>query len=98
MNWIVASGATCLGIFVGILVAYFVEEAEVMSPKVLSTSVSILAGGGVVAIFRLVSGPTGLSDEIWLYPVGLLVGFVVGTLVESLWPWETPPERRRSKR
>jgi hypothetical protein len=71
MNLIIATGALCLGILIGILVAYFVEEAKVMSFGVLSSAVGILAGGGVIAIFRLV-GAAQTTDELWFYPIGSL--------------------------
>lgn len=84
MNWIVIVGTTCLGILIGILVAYFVEEAKVMSFGVLSSAIGVLAGGGVLAIFHLV-GATKPMDEYWFYPVGLLLGFTIGTYLNWLY-------------
>ncbi len=84
MNWIVAIGALCLGILIGILVAYFVEEAKEMTFRVLSSAIGVLAGGGVIAIFHLM-GTSKPSDEYWFYPIGLLVGFGIGTYMNWLY-------------
>lgn len=84
MNWIIASGAMCLGVLVGVLVAYYVEEADKMTFPVLSSAVAILAGGGVVAMFHLV-GATKPTDEYWFYPMGLLLGFFLGTFLNWLY-------------
>lgn len=84
MNWIVATGALSLGIVVGILVAYFVEEAKEMNLRVLSSAIGALAGAGVVAVFQLV-GASKPTDEHWFYPVGLLVGFGIGTYLNWIY-------------
>jgi hypothetical protein len=80
MSWVVATGTLCLGILIGILVAYFVEEAKEMSFRVLSSAVGILAGGGVIGIFHLIGG-TKPTEEYWFYPIGLLIGFAIGTYI-----------------
>ena len=84
MSPIIATGAGCLGILIGILVAYFVEEAKAMTFRVLSSAVTIFAGGGVLAVFHLV-GMTKPTEEYWFYPIGLLVGFGVGTYLHWLY-------------
>jgi uncharacterized membrane protein len=84
VNWIIATGALCLGILIGILVAYFVEEAKAMTFRVLSSAIWVVAGGGVIAIFQLV-GAAKPTDEYWFYPIGLLVGFGIGTYLNWLY-------------
>lgn len=98
---IASVGISCLGILIGILVAYYVEEAEEMNFKVLSSSIWILAGTSVIAIFRLIDPQSTTKDEYWFYPVGLLAGFALGTGIE--WFWENwfgkwGPSRRHSKK
>ena len=85
MDWLVAVGALSLGIIIGCLVAYFVEEAPRLNAKVLYTAISIFGGSAVAAIFHLLGGaPT--TRELWTYPIGLLFGFVGGSIYEYLYP------------
>jgi hypothetical protein len=76
----IASGSICLGTLIGALVGWFINEAKEMNFRVLSSSVAIFTGGGVVVLFAFLSKQS--SHEIWLYPVGLLLGFVIVTVVE----------------
>ncbi len=91
-------GTLCLGILIGILIAYFVFEVKVMDRRAIYSSVGVMAGAGVIAIFHLLSGSHVESlPEYWLYPVGLLVGFVLGTVEEWILPakvWEAKLEKR----
>ena len=80
MDWMIATGSICLGLLIGALVAWFVNEADQMSSKVLSSSVGIVSGGGVLALFGFLAG--GMHREIWLYPAGLLFGFMIVTTIE----------------
>ena len=52
----IASGTISLGVLVGILVGYFVNEAKKMDQTILKSAISILAGGSVVAMFSLLGG------------------------------------------
>ena len=80
MDWMIITGTVCLGILIGALVGWFVNEAKEMDFKVLSSSVWVLTGGGVLALFSFLAG--GSVREIWLYPVGLLFGFLAVTVIE----------------
>jgi ABC-type transport system involved in multi-copper enzyme maturation permease subunit len=82
MDWLVVTGSTCLGLLIGSLVGWFVNETEQMNEKVLATAVSVLSGAGVWGIFRAVSGVATPTREYWFYPIGLLVGFTIVTLAE----------------
>jgi uncharacterized membrane-anchored protein YhcB (DUF1043 family) len=84
MNWVIAAGALCFGIVVGIFVAYYVEEAKVMSARVLAVALGSLGGAGVVAVFALL-GATKPTDEHWFYPIGLLAGLGIGTFLNWLY-------------
>ena len=89
MDWLVAVGSLCLGILIGILLAYFVFEAEKMDHKALYGAVGVIGGAGVIAAFHLLGGRHGESQrEYWFYPIGLLAGYLVGTAYE----WIAPPE------
>jgi hypothetical protein len=75
-------GSLCLGILIGGLVIWYVKSQATFNYQGLVGALSVLAGSGVVAIFRLV----GAKDRpptlgYWLYPVGLLIGAVFTMLL-----------------
>jgi len=82
MDWIIACGALSLGLLIGALVGWYVNEAKQINHKVLSLAVWVLAGGIVLGLFRFLSAGDVAAREIWLYPVGLLIGFVAVTILE----------------
>lgn len=89
MDWLIAGGILCLGLLVGILLAYFVFEVDKMDHRALYSAVGVMGGVGVIAIFHLLGGLHSESRrEYWLYPIGLLAGYVIGTVYE----WIVPPE------
>ena len=94
MDWVIIAGTLSLGFLIGALVGWFVNEAEELNYKVLSSSVWVLTGGGVVALFSFLSG--GAFREIWLYPVGLLFGFVAVTAIE-IWIYGYDGKKRAGK-
>src|SRR5690349_6772044 len=88
MDWVVAAGSLCLGIVIGYLVRYFIRRFQKFTPAALTSVVSILVGGAVAKFFQT-------SDQaawaLWLYPVGLLLGFAIYTAVvlmayKQRWP------------
>ena len=88
MDWMVASGAFSFGAVVGILTGYFVSEAAKMDHKILKSALGVMVGTGVLALFSLLIGPKEPPHEIWLYPCGLLIGFVGATAYEHFYPVE----------
>jgi hypothetical protein len=87
-NWVVISGVSSLGLLTGVLVAFFVQEAEEWNHRALGYSVATLASSGVLALLRLAEiyvAPNDDTQVIWFYPIGLVVGFVIGTV----WDWRT---------
>jgi len=76
---------------VGILIAWFVLEAKEMSLSVLSSSVVIATGGAVLGLFQFLSRP-GATREIWLYPMGLLLGFIGALAVDAIGHAVNSPE------
>lgn len=101
MDWLIATGAVCLGLLIGIFLAYFIFELKTMDHKALYAAVGVIGGASVVAIFHLLNGFNAESRrEYWFYPIGLLIGYLIGTIYE----WIVPPEvyeaflRRRLKK
>ncbi len=80
---IAAVGATLLGFIIGMLVSFFVQEAEQWTRSAMVASVTVLTGAGALALLRY-----GAPDQhgIWFYPVGLLIGFGFGTVWEEIDP------------
>ena len=83
MDWLIATGAMSLGILVGALVGWFVSEAEKWDQKALSAAVTILGGSGVPLLLNAFANP--MPREVWLYPSGALLGFVIATVVELVY-------------
>ena len=72
-------GAACLGIVIGWLARYFLTRFRSFTPKIMASVVSILVGGAAVEFLSMGTG--GGPNTVWFYPIGLLVGFVVYTIV-----------------
>jgi uncharacterized membrane protein len=68
-------GALSLGIVVGWLVRYFIRRFKSFTPKVLGSVVTAAIGGAVI---RFLEHDTNVW---WFYPIGLLLGFVVYSIV-----------------
>ncbi len=79
---IIAFGACCLGILIGILVAWYIWETAKLTLNVLVSAIAIFAGSGVLAIFRFLGGADP-DPNYWWYPVGLLIGFMCTILVRK---------------
>jgi hypothetical protein len=78
-----AVGAALLGFIIGMLVGFFVQEAEKWTRSAMSASVAVLTGAGVVALLRY-----GAPDPhgVWFYPMGLVIGFGFGTVWDAIDP------------
>ncbi len=84
MDWLVAIGCASLGVLIGVMVRIYVARALTFGFAVLTGAISVLGGGGVAAIFTMLSRGFGspAPREYWAYPIGLLVGFVWQALLE----------------
>lgn len=78
MNIVAAIGSLSLGVVVGWLVRYFIRRFKNFTPQALSFVISIAAGGAAIKFLE--------ADKTvwWFYPIGLLLGFVVYTIV-AIW-------------
>jgi uncharacterized membrane-anchored protein YhcB (DUF1043 family) len=100
MDWLVATGALCLGILIGTFIGYFLFEAEKMDHKALYSAVGVTGGAAVIALFHLLGGGHESRREYWLYPIGLLAGYVIGNIHERIEPpelYEAKLEKRLKK-
>jgi uncharacterized membrane-anchored protein YhcB (DUF1043 family) len=86
-NWIPPIGSICLGIVVGWLARYFLFRFQTFTPQIFGTTLSIVLGGIVIRFL------TDLPDKVvvWCYPIGLLLGFVIYSLVAYFTPNDIAP-------
>lgn len=73
-----AIGTTALGIVMGWLIRYFIRRFEKFDATVLASVVSVLIGGA--AVHFIAADPT----TQWFYPVGLLAGFAIYSILAIL--------------
>ncbi len=75
MNIVAAIGSLSV---VGWLARYFIRRFKSFTPQALGFVVSIIAGGAVIKFLE--------ADKTvwWFYPIGLLLGFILYTIVAIL--------------
>lgn len=76
-------GATLLGFIIGMLVGFFAQEAKEWTRSAMTASIAVLTGAGALTLLRY-----GAPDPhgVWFYPVGLVIGFGVGTIWDAIDP------------
>jgi hypothetical protein len=76
MNWLIALGATSLGLVVGWMAGQTFVRLKALDATALGAVVSVMVGAAVIGLFQnFVGGKSaGFPQEVWLYPVGLLAG------------------------
>ena len=84
-DWIIVLGAFWLGALLGTLLGFYVQEAEEWDLRALGTSIWVIAGSSVLLLLQFLA-PKG-AHEVWFYPIGLIGGFIVGTI----WEYAEPP-------
>jgi len=62
LNWVMFSGAAGLVLVVGALVAFFVDEAEEMSYRVLHSVDGVISGGVIVGLIHALNGHGSLKS------------------------------------
>lgn len=85
-DWLIILGALWLGVFLGTLVGFYVQEADEWGPRALTTSIWVVAGSSTLVLLQFLNPSAGLR-EIWFYPLGIVGGFIVGTV----WEYVDPP-------
>jgi len=83
-------GATLLGLIVGMLVGFFAQEAEKWTQLAMTASIGVLVSSGGMALLHY--GAASDPRAVWFYPIGLVIGFGVGTIWVAADP--VPPEKR----
>ncbi len=84
MDLIVASGSAGLGFVIGALIGFYIDEADKLTLRVISGAISVIAGAGVIAIFRLLSSEHGITRENWFYGIGLPAGFILALIYNQI--------------
>jgi len=97
MDWIIVAGCLCLGILIGAIVGWFINESQHITPRILGAAISALVGSSVLAMFSFLAGLRGPTSEYWFYPIGLLVGFVAVTVIELRYYDYYGDKRKRSE-
>jgi thiol:disulfide interchange protein len=86
--WIVVLGAFWLGALLGTLLGFYVQEAEEWDQRALAASIWVIAGSSVLLLLQFLVPSSG-AREIWFYPIGLVGGFIIGTI----WEYADPPPK-----
>jgi Na+-translocating ferredoxin:NAD+ oxidoreductase RnfD subunit len=74
-------GSAALGMLIGSMVRVVFRQMKTLDVKALASLVSLMVGAGVIGLFRAISGQK-LPDDIYFYPVGLLLGYVFTAALE----------------
>jgi len=96
MDILVSSGVISLGLVIGMLVGWFINEDQEFTIGGLVASVTVLSGSGVVGVFQLVA-PQGSTREFWFYPIAILVGLLIAPFLDRLYNDLYEPKSKRSK-
>lgn len=86
MDCLTAVGVSSIGLLVGVLVGFLVNEPQAFSVRVFLAAVSVVSGSAVLAILSLVAA-TGGAREYWLYPIFVTGGFFASPLFNWYFDW-----------
>jgi hypothetical protein len=84
MNCLAIVGFVCLGLFVGLLVGWFVNSER--EPDSKGYSAVIVAAGGAAAGFVPFFSPMA-GRELMFYPIALLAGLLIAPVFDVLYDW-----------
>lgn len=93
MDCLVVSGVVSLGLLVGLLVGWFVNEDQPFTATGLVASITVLSGAGVLGVFHLIA-PTGPTREFWFYPIAVLAGVLIAPPLSKLYDRLYPDEKK----
>ena len=80
-DWIVVLGAFWLGTLLGTFLGFYAHEAEKWDPRALGASIWVIAGSSILLLLQYLVPKAG-ARELWFYPIGLIGGFIIGTIWE----------------
>jgi hypothetical protein len=86
LDWLIVLGAFWLGAFLGTLLGFYVQETEEWGPRALAASIWVVAGSSTLVLLQFLNPGVG-TRELWFYPIGIVGGFIVGTI----WEYVDPP-------
>lgn len=86
VDWLIVLGAFWLGMFLGTLLGFYVQEAEEWGSRALGVSIWVVAGSSTLVLLQFLN-PSAGTREVWFYPIGIVGGFIVGTI----WEYVDPP-------
>jgi len=79
MDFLAVAGFTCLGLFVGLIVGWFMNQKKALDGKGVS-SIILAVGSSAVSFIPLFSPKAG--REFWFYPIALLVGLLIAPFLD----------------
>lgn len=82
MDQLAVIGTLSLGILIGLVIGWFLDQEQPFTTSGLIAITSILSGAGVLGVFHLVS-PNGATREFWFYPIGLLIGVLIAPFLDK---------------
>lgn len=94
MDGLAVAGFVCLGLFIGLIVGWFVNQEGSLDAK--SVSSIILALGTSAVAFIPLFAPRTIGRELWFYPIALLAGLLVAPFLDIA--YDKLYEERKGKR
>jgi len=85
-------GAFWLGALIGTSLGFYVQEEPKWDREALKAFLQLIAGASIIGLFHFLSRNDSYSaygQEYWFYPIGLVGGFIIGTL----WSHADPPKK-----
>jgi O-antigen/teichoic acid export membrane protein len=89
MSFVAIVGAFWLGALIGMSFGFYVQEELKWNRQALIASLQLIAGASIIGLFHLLSQHSSYGQEYWFYPIGLVGGFIIGTL----WHHADPPKQ-----
>jgi hypothetical protein len=94
MDFLVVSGVVSLGLLVGLLVGWFVNEDQPFTATGLVAAITVLSGAGVLGVFHLIA-PAGPTREFWFYPIAVLGGVLIAPFLSVLYDRLYPANQKK---
>jgi hypothetical protein len=82
-DWIMAGIAAGLGFAIGVLTAFSVNKEVERDRPIFQAATAVVDGGCVLAVFHLLTKPHDTVRQYWFYPIGIVIGFLVGRCINE---------------